>query len=106
MDLLVRKKAVQYVAKSIKWYADIPQITVLHVNEMASAVESARAKLGSEAVDNHLREQARKALEPVEHLFRERNIPFEPICVGGDVAEQIRTQAEKSNADLLVMGSR
>lgn len=99
-------KAVQFVADSIQWYKETPQIIVIHVDEIGTAVEKARKSLGDEAIDNYFKERAKIALEPAERLLQEKNIPYRAIYAGGDVAAQILAHADECKADMIVMGSR
>ncbi len=99
-------RAVQFVADAVQWYKETPQIIVMHVDEIGTAVDAARARLGDEVVDNYFSERAKIALLPAERLLQEKNIPYRTIMAGGDIAGQIGAHADECKADMIVMGSR
>lgn len=98
-------KAVHFVANSVSWYKEMPNIVLIHVDDIGVAVEGSRNRMGNEAVDNYFRESAKIELEPAERLLKEKGIPYRTIYAGGDVAAQIRAHAEDSKIDMIVMGS-
>lgn len=98
-------KAVHFVANSVSWYKEMPQIIVIHVDEIGVAVEGARRRLGNEAIDNYFQENAKTSMEPAERILKEKGISYRPIYAGGDVAAQIRAHADDCKADMIVMGS-
>jgi nucleotide-binding universal stress UspA family protein len=99
-------KAAHFLANLAQWYREIPQIFVIHVDEMGTAAEGARRRLGNDAVENYFNEQAKIAMQPAETILQEKGIPYRAIYAGGDVAAQIRAHAEQCKADMIVMGSR
>jgi nucleotide-binding universal stress UspA family protein len=99
-------KAAHFLANLAQWYKEPPQIFIIHVDEMGTAAEGARRRLGNETVENYFNERAKIALQPAEMLFQEKGVPYRTIYAGGDVASQIRAHADECKADMIVMGSR
>lgn len=98
-------KAVRFVADSVNWFKEMPQIILIHVDDIGVAVESARRRLGNEAVDNYFRESAKDELQPAERILKEKGYSYRSIYAGGDVAAQICAHAKSCQIDMIVMGS-
>lgn len=99
-------KAVQFVANFVHRYKAVPQIFIIHVDEIGVAVEGARRRVGNDAVENYFNERTKIAIQPAERFFQNTNIPYKTIHAGGDVAAQIGAHANACKADMIVMGSR
>jgi nucleotide-binding universal stress UspA family protein len=59
----------------------------------------------AESLDDFLRETAQRAVGDIETLSQEAGVPSKTKIVSGHPVEEIVQEAEKSKADLIVMGS-
>lgn len=99
-------KAVQFVADSTAWFKETPRIALVYVDELGVAVDSARKRLGDEAVENYFNETKKETLIPAERILQSKDISYDSIYAGGDAATQICAHASARQADMIVIGSR
>ena len=97
--------AARKLAGMLKWFAERPEVHVLHVRPPFPFPHAA-AVTGKKAIDDYEREEATKALEPAEDELRRAGVAFESSWRLGDVAAEIVAFAEARKSDLIMMGAR
>ena len=96
--------AARKQAGMLKWFADRPEVHVLHVRP-PFPFPHAGAVAGKHAIDDYERDEATKALAPAEEELKRAGVAFESTYRLGDVASEIVAFAEARKADLIFMGA-
>ncbi len=98
-------RAARHVAAMTEYLAQPPTVLVLNVQPpVASGL--VRRFLSQEALDAYYRDEARRALEPVEAMLKQSGIAAESHVVVGDIAATIAEFAASHGCDQIVMGTR
>ena len=95
------KKAIE-LSKNLQ--AKIIVVHVINTFDIGKYVEISHEK--EDVVKKELQDYGFKYLEHVESLANRSEVPVEIVLVEGIPAEKIVETAKKSNADLIVIGSR
>lgn len=98
------KRAARHLARHIEWFAQKPEVHVLHVHPPVP-YPGAAARAGRSAIENYLREDSEAALAVAEKELRKAGVAFEATWRMGDIAREIAAFAKKHAVDLIVMGS-
>ncbi len=98
------KRAARHLARHVQWFAEMPQVHVLHVHPPIP-YPGAAARAGKSAVERYLREDSEAALAVAEKALTRAEVPFRASWCTGEVAREIAAYAKKNGIDLIVMGS-
>lgn len=99
------RRAARHLARHIGWFAQPPEVHVLHVHPPVP-YPGAAARAGKSAIADYLRTDSEAALAVAEKELRKAGIAFEASWCMGDVAREIGAFAKKHAIELIVMGSR
>jgi nucleotide-binding universal stress UspA family protein len=99
----VTKRMLAYLTTHEGLLGSKPQITVLNV-QMPLSLRAAQA-VGAEVLDSYHHEQAEEVLDPVCKFLERHHISYKAQWKTGVPAQEILQAADKTHADLIVMGS-
>jgi nucleotide-binding universal stress UspA family protein len=113
--ILVPTDGSETAAKAVKYAADLAQQTGARIT-LLGVVENnfyATPSLPASAVPTHLiepieeyiRQALAEMLKETEKAYAQRGIPMNTVIRTGHPVEEILQEAEKSNIDLIVIGS-
>jgi nucleotide-binding universal stress UspA family protein len=98
------KRAARQLARHIRWFAEMPEVHVLHVHPPVP-YPGAAARAGKSALEKYLREDSEEALAPAKKELTKAGVAFEATWCTGDVVREIAAFVKKHDIDLIVMGS-
>lgn len=96
------KKALAFLVTHEPFVAE-GELVVLHVQ--APIPPRVKTLVGAAAVHDWHRDEARKVLDPVEKFLGRHEIAFKARWVVGHPSDEIITAAQRSKADMIVMGT-
>ena len=97
------KRMLAYLAAHDEWLGDRHQYTVLYV---APAVPArAAAAIDKSVLKGYYADEADKVFKPIRAFFAKQGIEASFVAKVGSAADTIAELAQKSKAELLVMGS-
>ncbi len=97
-------RAARHVARFARQLAEAPALTVVNVS--APLLAPAERKLGRKASSEYYESNSRHAVRSAHRILTRAGLEFREAFLVGDPAEQIAREADKHDADLIVMGSR
>ena len=101
-------KAVKYAADlALKVGAEVTLLGVIEKNFYAAqSLPAAAAPTHlTEPIEEYIREALAEMLKEMEKFYNQRSIPTKTVIRSGYPVEEILKEAEKSKADLIVIGS-
>lgn len=98
------QRAARHLVKHLSWFAEAPQVFVLHVHPPVP-YPGAAAKAGKAAVDRYLREDSEAALRVATRELDKGKVAHAASWITGSVAPGIAAFVKKHGIDLVVMGS-
>ena len=97
------KRMLAYLAAHDEWLGDRHQYTILHV---APAVPArAAAAIDKSVLKDYYAEESDKVFKPIRAFFAKQGLEASYVAKVGSAADTIADMAQKSRADLLMMGS-
>lgn len=96
--------ALKFIAGRTTLIGSNPTIELLNVQQPLPA--RACRLVGQDALTRYYEDEAEKVFEPARRLLQGAGAQATESFVVGDAAESISKEAERLNADLIVMGSR
>jgi nucleotide-binding universal stress UspA family protein len=97
-------RAARHVAKLARQLAEAPTLTLINVS--LPLIAPAERKLGRKASTEYYESNSRHALRNAHRVLERAKLGFREAFLVGDPAEQIALEADRHDADLIVMGSR
>jgi nucleotide-binding universal stress UspA family protein len=98
------RRAARHLVKHLSWFAEAPQVFVLHVHPPVP-YPGAAARAGKAAIDEYLKEDSEAALKVATRELDKGGVRYTAYWTTGNVAEQIAAAVKKHRIDLVVMGS-
>ncbi|HXZ49828.1 MAG TPA: universal stress protein [Usitatibacter sp.] len=98
------RRAAHHLVQHLSWFAEPPQVFVLHVHPPIP-YPGAAAAAGRAAVDRYLREDSEAALRVATRELDKGKVAYEASWTTGNIAPEIAAFAKKNRVDLVVMGS-
>jgi nucleotide-binding universal stress UspA family protein len=99
----VTKRMLAYLTTHDGLLGNKPHVTVLNV-QVPLSLRAAQA-VGAEVLDRYHHEQAEEVLSPVSKFLERHNLDYKAQWKTGMPAQEILHAADKTKADLIVMGS-
>src|SRR6185437_10161143 len=98
------QRAARHLVRHIGWFAEAPQVLVLHVHPRIP-FPGAAARAGKAAIDDYLRDSSEKALRRATRELAKGKVAHRATWTTGDPARGIVEFAKKNRVDLIAMGS-
>ena len=101
------KASLKAIKHACNMLASAPQfsVTLMSVHDDI-ALKHARSIVGSKAVDGYLQELSDKDLASARKLLDKAGVKHEVLIRTGHIAQEIITQADEGEFDLIVMGNK
>jgi nucleotide-binding universal stress UspA family protein len=99
----ITKRMLAYLTTHEGLLGSKPQVTVLNV-QIPLSIRAAQA-VGAQVMDNFHHEQSESVLDPVCKFLDRHDISYKAQWKLGAPAQEILKAADKTKADLIVMGS-
>lgn len=101
------KASLKAIKHACNMLASAPQfsVTLMSVHDDI-ALKHARSIVGSKAVDGYLQELSDKDLASARKLLDKAGVKHEVLIRSGHIAQEIVTQADEGEFDLIVMGNK
>ncbi|MBU6284533.1 MAG: universal stress protein [Betaproteobacteria bacterium] len=101
------KASLKAIKHACNMLASAPQfsVTLMSVHDDI-ALKHARSIVGSKAVDGYLQELSDKDLASARKLLDKAGVKHEVLIRTGHIAQEIVTQADEGEFDLIVMGNK
>lgn len=97
-------RAARHVARLSRQLAEAPALTLANVS--LPLLAPAERKLGRKASAEYYESNSRHAVRSARRVLERAGLEFREAFLVGDPATQIAHEADKHDADLIVMGSR
>ena len=98
------RRAARHLVTHLSWFAEPPQVTVLHVHPPIP-YPGAAARAGKSAIEQYLKEDSEAALRVATKELDKAKVAYTATWITGNVAQQIAAFVKKNKVDLVVMGS-
>ncbi len=98
------QRAARHLVKHVGWFAQAPEILVLHVHPRIP-FPGAAARAGRAAVEDYLRDSSEKALKRATRELAKGKVAYKATWVTGDAATEIAAFAKRKGVDLIALGS-
>lgn len=101
------KTSLKAIKQACKMLASTPQfsVTLMSVHDDV-ALKHSRSMVGSKAVDGYLQELSDKDLASARKWLDKEGVQHEVLIRTGHIAQEIVTQADEGDFDLIVMGNK
>lgn len=96
--------ALEFLASRESFLETSPEIEMLSVVHQIPA--GALRFIERDVLEGYYKDSSEKIFKPIRKFLRGKNLPVDEVYVVGEPAEEVANEVERTDPDLLVMGSR